>query len=66
MHQEINKSGHQQSLCIRNRPEKSPMRTLKSIFYGKVYQFALMKENFHRGAHALAGLSFAPWVIVFS
>jgi len=40
-----------------------------SIFHlahGKLYQFALMKENVHRGAHALTGLMFAPSVIVFS
>jgi len=37
-----------------------------SLAHGKVYQFALMKENVHRGAHALTGLMFAPSVIVFS
>jgi len=31
----------------------------------KVYQFALMKENVHRGAHALTSLMFAPSVIMF-
>jgi len=34
--------------------------------HGKVYQFELMKENVHRGAHALTGLVFAPSVIMFS
>jgi len=34
--------------------------------HGKVYQFALMNESVHRGAHALTGLMFAPSVIVFS
>ena len=33
--------------------------------HGKVYQFAL-KENVHRGAHALTGLMFAPPVTMFS
>jgi len=37
-----------------------------SLAHGKVYQFALMKENVYRGAHALTGLMFAPSVIVFS
>jgi len=32
----------------------------------KVYQFALMKENVDRGAHALTDLVFAPLVMVFS
>jgi len=31
-----------------------------------VYQFARMKKSVHCGAHALAGLLFAPLVIVFS
>jgi len=35
------------------------------LAHGKVYQFALMKENVHRGAHALTGLMFAPSVIMF-
>jgi len=30
-----------------------------------VYQFALMKENVHRGAHALTDLMFAASVIMF-
>jgi len=49
---------------------KSPVRTLcKHISlssHGKVYQFALMKENVDCGAHALTGLMFAPSVILFS
>jgi len=49
---------------------KSPMRTIyKQIYFalahGKVIQFALMKENVHRGAHALTGLMFADSVILF-
>jgi len=30
-----------------------------------IYQFALMKENVHRGAYALTGLMFAPSVVMF-
>jgi len=51
------------------RPVKSPMRTLyKHIslkLMEKFYQFALMKENVHRGAHALTALMFGPSVIMF-
>jgi len=36
------------------------MRTLyKHISLGKAYQYTLMKENVHRGAHALTDLMFA-------
>jgi len=44
-------------------PVKSPMCTLYKHaslkLMAKVYQFALMKENVHRGAHTLTGLMFA-------
>ena len=68
MHQEINSPDISKvNVCV-FRPVKSPMRTLYkhiSIAHGKVYQFALMKENVHRGTHALTGLMFAPSVIMF-
>jgi len=32
----------------------------------KFCEFALMKENIHRGAHALTGLMFASSVIMLS
>jgi len=35
-------------------------------YNGKVYQLALMKENVHRGTHALTGLMFAALVIMLS
>jgi len=34
-------------------------------FIKKVRSENLMKENIHRGAHALTGLMFAPSVIMF-
>jgi len=45
------------------------MRTLYKhislkLMHGKVYQFALMKENVHGGAHTLTGLMFAPSIIM--
>jgi len=41
--------------------KKPNAHALKAYFtqaHGKVYQFALMKQNVHRGAHALTGLLF--------
>jgi len=69
MHQDINSPDISKVYACVFRPVKSPMRTLyKHISlkaHGKVYQFALMKENVHRGAHALTGLMFAPSVTIF-
>jgi len=67
MHQEINSPDISKVYACVFRPLKIPMRILyKHISaHGKVYQFALMKENVHRGAHALTGLMFAPSVIMF-
>jgi len=69
MHQEINSPDISKVYACVFRPVKSQMRTLcKHISlsaHGKVYRFALMKENVHRGAHALTGLMFAPSVIMF-
>jgi len=36
--------------------QKAQCARIIHIFHGKVYQFALMKENVYRGAHALTGL----------
>ena len=62
-------SRHQQGLCMRISASKKPKsRALLSYFtkaHGIIYQFAIMKENVHRGAHALTGLMFAPSVIMF-
>jgi len=46
-----------------NQVPKTPLKKLPKL--GKVYQFALMKENVHRGAHTLTGLMFAPSVTMF-
>jgi len=47
---------------------KLPIRTLYKHISLKlmVYQFALMKEDVHRGVHALTGLMFAPSGIMSS
>jgi len=69
MYQEINKSRHQRGLCMRISASKKPnAHALLPYFtsaHGKVYQFALMKENVHRGPHALTGLMYAALVIMF-
>ena len=68
MHQKINSPDISKVYACVFRPVKSSMHTLYkhlSLARGKVYQFALMKENVHRGAHALTGLMFAPSVIMF-
>jgi len=61
-------SRHQQGLCMRISASKKPnAHALLPYFteaHGKVYQFALMKENVHRDPHTLAGLMFAPSVIM--
>ena len=62
MHQEINRTNiNKVDACV-FRPVKRSMRTLCK----QVYQFALMEENVHRGAHALTGFMFAPSVIIKS
>jgi len=59
MHQDINSPRHPHGLRMRILASKSPMHTLHKHIslkaHGKVYQFALMKENVHCGAHALTG-----------
>jgi len=54
MHQEINKFRHRQGLCVRITASKKPNAHALYAYFtevrGKVYQFALMKENFHCGA----------------
>jgi len=70
MHQEVNKSRHQQGLCMRiSANYKAQWARFISIFHLSSWQnlsAALMKENVHRGAHALTGLMVAPSVIMFS
>jgi len=70
MHQEINSPDISKVYACVCRPVKSPMRKFyKHIYFteahGKVYQFVLMKENVHRGAHSLTGLRFAPSAMMF-
>ena len=66
MHPEINSSDISKVYACVFRPVKSPVGTLYkhiSLKLMVIYQFALMKENVHRGAHALTGLMFAPSVM---
>jgi len=69
VHQEINSPDISKVYGCVFRPVKNPVRTIyKHISikaHGKVYQFELMKENVHRGAHAFTGLMLAPSVIMF-
>jgi len=68
MHQEINSPDMSKVYACVFRPKKAQRARFTSIFQlvVKFCQFALMKENVHRGAHALTGLMFAPSVIMFS
>jgi len=46
MHQEINKSGHQQSLCMRISASKNPMRTLiKHISLKVMVKFTNLRKR---------------------
>jgi len=66
MHQEINSPDISKVYACVFRPVKNPMRTLyKHNSLKLINQFTLMKENVHRGAHALTGFMFAPSAIMF-
>jgi len=67
MHQDINSQDISKVHSCVFGPVKTSMRTLYkhiSIKIIVVYQLALMKENVHRGGHALTGLMFAFSVIM--
>jgi len=51
---------------MKSPPPRARFISIFDLAQDKVYQFALMKENVHGGAHALTGLIFAPSVIMFS
>jgi len=53
MHQEINSPDINKVYTCVFRPVKAQCSRFMSMFLGRVYQFVLMKENVHRGAHAL-------------
>jgi len=62
----ISYAGHVYTVCRRpvlGQVSRQPALDVQAR--GKVYQFARMKENVHRGAHALTGLTFAPSEIMF-
>jgi len=53
-------------ISVSKKPNAHAFQTYFTKVHGKVYQFALMKGNVHRGAHALTGLMFSPTLIMFS
>jgi len=53
-------------ISANKKPNAHVIEAYFTSAHGKVYQFALMKENLYHGAHALTGFMFSPSVILIS